>query len=471
MLFNSIEFLFFFPIVIALFFMLPHKFRWSLLLVASCYFYMFFRPVYILILFFTIVIDYYAGILIEKQTDQKKRRWWLIMSLVANIGVLAIFKYFNFINANITGLGELLGVHVELPYLAILLPVGLSFHTFQAMSYTIEIYRGNYTAEKHFGIYALYVMFFPQLVAGPIERPQNMLPQFHEKKTFTYENAVNGLNLIAWGMFKKVVIADRLAEYVNLVYGNANHYTTIPVVIATVFFVFQIYCDFSGYSDIAIGLGKMMGYELMENFDRPLISKSVSEFWRRWHISLSSWFRDYLFSPIIFSHKNWGAFALIYAAFVTFILCGLWHGAKWNFIIFGTLQGALISYEIVTTDFRKKLGKKMNRTLHQSICLILTFCFTCFSMIFFRADTFQQAKTIVKKIFQFNLHFSQPEITTKLGSLNFMMSLLVIAMLIFAYYLPKNMEVRFKTAFFISITALTIILGTNGKAEFIYFQF
>jgi alginate O-acetyltransferase complex protein AlgI len=471
MLFNSVEFLIFFPIVLALFFILPHKFRWSLLLIASCFFYMFFRPVYILILFFTIVIDYYAGILIEQQTDQKKRKLFLVMSLVANIGVLAVFKYFNFLNENITGLGALLGLHIDIPYLTILLPVGLSFHTFQAMSYTLEIYRGNYTAERHFGIYALYVMFFPQLVAGPIERPQHMLHQFHEKKIFSYANMVNGLNLIAWGMFKKIVIADRLSEYVNLVYGNANHYTTIPIVIATVFFVFQIYCDFSGYSDIAIGLGKMMGYELMQNFDRPLISKSVSEFWRRWHISLSSWFRDYLFSPIIFSRKNWGIFALVYATFITFILCGLWHGAKWTFVIFGALQGTLISYEIMTSDFRKKLAKKMNKTLHQSICLFLTFCFTCFSMIFFRAETLTQAKIIVMKIFQFNFAFSWPEITTKLGTLNLMMCLMVIGLLFISYLLPKSMEVRFKTAFFISITTLTILLGTNGKAEFIYFQF
>ncbi|MGZ4117206.1 MAG: MBOAT family O-acyltransferase [Bacteroidia bacterium] len=392
------------------------------------------------------------------------------MSIVANVGVLAVFKYYNFLDENITGLAHVFGLNIHIPYLGILLPIGLSFHTFQAMSYTIEIYRGNYTAERHFGIYALYVMFFPQLVAGPIERPQNMLHQFHEKKIFSYENAANGLNLIAWGMFKKVVIADRLSEYVNAVYGNVPHYNTIPVLIATVFFIFQIYCDFSGYSDIAIGLGKMMGYDLMQNFDRPLISKSVTEFWRRWHISLSSWFRDYLFSPIVFNRKNWGNFALVYATFITFILCGLWHGAKWTFVIFGTLQACLLSYEMLTQRIRKKIAKKIPALIYQSVCLALTFAFMCFSMIFFRAESLTQAKAIVHKIFQFNFAFTIPSITP-LGTFHLIMCLLVLGILFISYFLPKNVDVRFKALFCISITTLTILLGTNGKAEFIYFQF
>jgi len=297
MLFNSPEFLLFFCIVTTLFFLLPHKFRWILLLLASCFFYMFFKAVYILILGFTIIIDYYAGIKIEAADQPKTKKNYLVLSLIANIGILAVFKYYNFINDNISGLYNLLGYKNPIPYLKTLLPIGLSFHTFQAMSYTIEVYRGNQKAEKHFGIYALYVMFYPQLVAGPIERPQNILHQFHEKKYFDYERVLSGLRMMLLGFFKKIVIADRLSVYVDSVYGDVGHANFITVFIAIVFFSVQIYCDFSGYSDIAIGAAKVMGYDLMTNFNIPFISKNVTEFWRRWHISLSTWFNDYLFTP------------------------------------------------------------------------------------------------------------------------------------------------------------------------------
>src|SRR4051794_28536876 len=246
MAFNSLAFTAFFLIVTLLFFILPHKFRWALLLAASCYFYMYFIPIYILILGFTIIVDYWAGIYIAKSKG-KRRRMFLIFSLVANIGVLAFFKYYNFLNDNITVLLSDFGYKSPLPFLNILLPIGLSFHTFQAMSYTIEVYRGHQQAEKHFGIYALYVMFYPQLVAGPIERPQNLLHQFHEKKYFDYEKVVDGLRIMLWGFIKKLVIADRLAIYVDAVFNNAPYHSGISMMIASVFFVFQVYCDFSGY--------------------------------------------------------------------------------------------------------------------------------------------------------------------------------------------------------------------------------
>ncbi|MGZ3884299.1 MAG: MBOAT family O-acyltransferase, partial [Bacteroidia bacterium] len=298
MLFNSLAFLAFFPVVTALYFLLPHKIRWFLLLVASCFFYMFFKPVYILILFGTIIIDYYAGIKLEETADKKKKKLFLVLSLVANIGVLVVFKYYNFINTNITDLLSAFGAHNPIPFLKILLPIGLSFHTFQAMSYTIEIYRGNQKAERHFGIYSLYVMFYPQLVAGPIERPQNVMHQFHETHRFDYTDVSAGLKLMLWGFFKKVVIADRLAIGVDEVYDHVHSYSGIALIMATVFFAIQIYCDFSGYSDIALGTARVMGFRLMTNFNRPYASRSVSEFWSRWHISLSSWFRDYLYIPL-----------------------------------------------------------------------------------------------------------------------------------------------------------------------------
>jgi D-alanyl-lipoteichoic acid acyltransferase DltB (MBOAT superfamily) len=297
MLFNSIQFLIFFPAVTALYFGLPHRLRWAWLLAASCYFYMAFMPSYILILGFTIVIDYFAGLAIEN-AEGRRRKLFLAASLAANVGVLVVFKYFNFLNANLKGLAEALRWNYPVESLAILLPIGLSFHTFQAMSYTIEVYRGAQPAERHFGIYALYVMFYPQLVAGPIERPQNLLHQFREVHRFDYERVASGLRLMAWGFFKKIVVADRLAVPVNLVYGEPEKHTGLALLVATYFFAYQIYCDFSGYTDIARGAARVMGFELMKNFDRPYAARSVAEFWTRWHISLSTWFKDYLFFPL-----------------------------------------------------------------------------------------------------------------------------------------------------------------------------
>lgn len=286
MLFNSFQFLLFFPIVTLIYFLLPHKYRWFHLLVASCVFYMFFIPAYILILFITIFIDYFAGIWIEKSTNQGKKKTYLILSIISTCLFLFIFKYFNFFTDNFNGIAQLIHWNYSLKTMAIILPIGLSFHTFQSLSYVIEVYNGNQKAEKHFGIYSLYVMFYPQLVAGPIERPQNLLHQFYEKHEFDYVRVSNGLKLMAWGLFKKVVIADRLSVFVNQVYNNPYDYKGLSLVVATIFFTFQIYCDFSGYSDIAIGSAQVMGFKLMDNFNRPYFSKSISEFWKRWHISL-----------------------------------------------------------------------------------------------------------------------------------------------------------------------------------------
>src|SRR6185437_1472294 len=291
MLFNSFAFLVFFIIVTSVYFLLPHKYRWVWLLAASCYFYMAFVPVYILILGGTIVIDYFAGIWISK-SEGKRRKMFLVLSLISNIGVLAVFKYYNFLNENLTFLLHGAGFQNPIPFLSIILPLGLSFHTFQAMSYTLEVYRGNQQVERHFGIYALYVMFYPQLVAGPIERPQNMLHQFHEKHEFDYDRLKSGIALMVWGLFKKMVIADRLGLFVNQAYDNAHEYQGIPLIIATFFFAFQIYCDFSGYSDIALGAARTIGFKLMLNFNYPFISTTVGDYLRRWHISLSTWFND-----------------------------------------------------------------------------------------------------------------------------------------------------------------------------------
>ena len=396
MIFNSLDFLLFFTVVTIGYFALPHAYRWLWLLVASSVFYMAFVPVYILILGFTIVIDYLAGIWIENARGPA-RKHLLLLSLVANIGVLAVFKYYNFFNDTITQLLAALGLSNPVPYLAILLPIGLSFHTFQAMSYTIEVYRGNHKAERHFGIYALYVMFYPQLVAGPIERPQNILHQFYEKHTFDYQRVTDGLKLMAWGMFKKVVIADQLASMADVVYNDPTQFTGLPLLLATACFGFQIYCDFSAYSDIALGAAQVMGFRLMQNFDRPYFSKSIAEFWRRWHISLSTWFRDYVYIPLGGNRVSLGRQNR--NLFLVFLLSGLWHGASWNFVIWGGLHGTYLVLARYTNALGIHLPLPATHWAGKLLRVGMVFGLVNFAWIFFRAATLPHAWHIVGHLF------------------------------------------------------------------------
>ncbi|WP_210518960.1 MBOAT family O-acyltransferase [Hymenobacter terricola] len=397
MLFNSFGFLLFFPVVTVLFFLLPHRWRWLHLLLASCGFYMAFIPAYLLILVFTIGIDYGAGILIE-QARGRQRKFYLAMSLVANLGVLAVFKYYNFFVGNVNGLLHLAGAPAAWPLLNIILPIGLSFHTFQALSYTIEVYRGNYPAERHLGIYALYVMFYPQLVAGPIERPQNVLPQLHERKFFNYDDVTSGLRLMAWGLFKKVVIADRLASLVNQVYNAPGHFRGLPLLVATVGFSIQIYCDFSGYSDMALGTARVMGFRLMKNFDRPYFARSIAEFWRRWHISLSTWFRDYLYFSL--GGRRVAIPRAYFNLFFVFLVSGLWHGASWTFLAWGALHGGYQVFGRLTQPLRQRLTARpplawLNRPI---VGILTTYALVTFAWIFFRANTFAEAFYIIRHL-------------------------------------------------------------------------
>ncbi len=392
MLFNSISFLVFFIVITTAYYLLAHRYRWMLLLAASCYFYMFFIPVYILILAGTIVIDYFAGLLIEK-SNGNTRKWFLVCSLIANVGVLAVFKYYNFLNENLNVFLHSVHYSTPLPYLSILLPIGLSFHTFQAMSYTIEVYKGKQKAEKHFGIYALYVMFYPQLVAGPIERPQNILPQLHKPVKYQESNLIAGLQMMIWGFFKKVVIADRLSVYVDSVYKTPDSFGALTCLVATIFFAIQIYCDFSGYSDIALGTAKALGISLMQNFNRPYIAKTVTEFWQRWHISLSTWFKDYVYIPLGGSRiKKMMALRNI---FIVFILSGIWHGANWTFVIWGFIHGAIVSLERLLNVTKWKVPTKLIGVFQR----MLTLGLVTFAWIFFRAKSLTDAQTIVASIF------------------------------------------------------------------------
>jgi len=435
-----------------------------------------FVPVYILILGFTIIVDYFAGIWLEN-THGKKRKIFLIASLVANISVLAVFKYYNFLNDILSDVLISVDYKNPIPYLSILLPIGLSFHTFQAMSYTIEVYRGHQKAERNFGIYALYVMFYPQLVAGPIERPQNLLHQFYEKHSFEYQRIVDGLKMMLWGFFMKLVVADRLAIYVNSVYNNSDQHNGKTLALATFFFAFQIYCDFAGYSNIAIGSAKVMGFNLMTNFNRPYFSNSISEFWKRWHISLSTWFKDYLYISLggnRLSIPRW-----YFNLFIVFLISGLWHGANWTFIIWGSINGFYLVFAIISQKFRDKfnafLGINKLPLLSQFLKIIITFVLSCFAWIFFRASNVSEATKIISKISEFDgsIYFDKPSV---LIFSFFSILVLLIAEIKKEYFAESysffnNKSWLIRNLSYATILILILLLGVFDGGQFIYFQF
>jgi alginate O-acetyltransferase complex protein AlgI len=492
MLFNSLSFLVFFPIVTVLYFLLPHKSRWLLLLVASCIFYMVFIPAYILILAILIVIDYFACIWIE-QSQGRRRKVFLLLSILSLCLALFAFKYFNFINGNLRALAAFLHWNYPIDMLRLVLPLGLSFHTFQSLSCVIEVYKGRQKAERNFGIYALYVMFYPQLVAGPIERPQHLLPQFYEIHSFEYQRVTDGLKLMLWGFFKKVVIADRLAALVNPVYDQPVNEPGITLALATFLFAFQIYCDFSGYSDIAIGTAQVMGFRLVENFRRPYLAKSVSEFWRRWHISLSTWFRDYVYIPMGGNRvSRWRQYLNI---LVTFVVSGLWHGANWTFVLWGALHGIYVLAEASTKRIRgaivRVLGIDRVPVLLRSAQVSVTFALVTFAWIFFRAKDVQTAWYISAHLFTgigdligrlpaYLGGHGHLELTLPAGRQDYVVAAALVSFLGLVKLIQRNSSVRERlsrspiwlrwTAYYGLVVAI-LLLGVSEKRQFIYFQF
>ncbi len=487
MLFNSFEFMLFFPIVTLLYFIMPHRFRWGLLLGASCLFYMYFIPVYILILGLTIVVDYLAGIWIERAQGPARRNY-LIVSIVVTCLILFIFKYFNFFNANLSHLAQVVGWNYPIEALNLILPIGLSFHTFQSLSYVIEVYRGNQKAERHFGIYALYVMFYPQLVAGPIERPQNLLHQFHRVHSFDYRRVTDGLKLMAWGLFKKMVIADRVAVAVNTVYGAPGDFQGLGLIIATVLFAVQIYCDFSGYSDVAIGAAQVMGFTLMKNFDRPYYSKSISEFWKRWHISLSTWFKDYLY--ISLGGNKVAPWRWQFNLAVTFIVSGLWHGANWTFIAWGAINAFYLLFAIWTKEARQKWAEAIGLTrvprFRKVLQVLSTFSLICFAWIFFRAAQLSDALYIVSHLFDGIGRIMEPGyamgVITSLGLSITDLQIAAAAIIVMeaVHLRQRRTEIRAlilqwpawkRWALYYAMAFAILVAGKYGNQDFIYFQF
>lgn len=389
MLFNSYAFAFFFPCVTIVYFLLPASRRWLWLLLASCLFYCAAIPEYLLILFVLVLIDYSAALAIER-VQGARRTCLLALSLVANLGLLGVFKYYNLIVETLAWSLSLAHLHWIPHRMPWPLPIGLSFHTFQAMSYTIEVYRGRCQAERHLGIYALYVLFYPQLVAGPIERPQHLLPQLRLAHSFDYVRVVRGLQLMAWGMFKKAAVADRLALIVNPVYANPMACQGPALALAAVYFSVQIYCDFSGYSDIAIGAAEVMGFDLVSNFRRPYFACTLGEFWKRWHISLSTWFRDYVYLPLGGNRGSAGRVAV--NVLIVFGLSGIWHGARWTFLLWGLIHGTALLLQ------RRVLGEQPAPGLPRWLGRWTTVAVVTLAWIPFRAESWSAFSSILTRL-------------------------------------------------------------------------
>ncbi len=395
MLFNTYQYLFFLPLVVILYYVIPHRYRWILLLGASYYFYMCWKAEYLILILASTGIDYWASLRMSRHREKKKRKKYLILSLFTNLGILFLFKYFNFFSDSVHSVFEQFNVFYESRTFDLLLPVGISFYTFQTLSYTIEVYQGKQKAERHLGIFAVYVAFFPQLVAGPIERFFNLGPQFKTKQIFSYKNLINGLRLILYGLFIKMVIADNLSVFVDQIYANPLDHNRWSVLTAVFFYSFQIYSDFYGYSLVAIGSALILGIKIMDNFKTPYMAKNIAEFWSRWHISLSTWFRDYVYIPMGGNRVKLSRWAL--NILVVFMVSGLWHGANWTFVIWGTMYGLIY---LIETGFSKLLPVKDDKaiSLGNVLRMLKNFILVTVIWIFFRSPGLSEAMDIFKAI-------------------------------------------------------------------------
>lgn len=411
MLFNSLKFVLFFPLAAAGSFVLPCKLRNLFLLLASYFFYMCWNPKYALLMLFSTLVTWGAGLLLPFAKHERGKKWVVAACLALNLGVLVVFKYAGFVLQNLNALLGALGLGAVGEEFSVLLPVGISFYTFQAIGYTIDVYRGRLRPEKNFFTYALFVSFFPQLVAGPIERSTNMLPQLRVSHPFDYDEAKAGLVQMLWGYLQKLVIADRLALLVDAVFSSPGQFGSVASALAAVFFAVQLYCDFSSYSDIAIGAARVMGFRLSRNFNAPYLSASIGEFWANWHMTLSGWFRDYLYIPLGGNRK--GLARTCINLMVVFLVSGLWHGAAWTFVFWGALHGAYSVASRLSGPLRARLlaalGVRRQSRLHHALCVLLTFAFVVLAFVFFRAESLADAAEVLKALLRWNpAPFGQP---------------------------------------------------------------
>ena len=474
MLFNSIEFLIFLPTVFLLYWFIfkELKIQNLLILLASYVFYGWWDWRFLSLIILSTIVDFTIGNMIFKSTNLKRKKYLLFFSLFFNLGLLGFFKYYNFFIENWVLVWENLGITMHKSSLNIILPVGISFYTFQTLSYSIDIYRNKLKPTKNFIAFASFVSFFPQLVAGPIERATNLLPQFFKKRKFNYNIAVSGLKLILWGLVKKVVIADNCAVYVNDIFANYQEESGLTLILGAVFFAFQIYGDFSGYSDIAIGTGRLFGFKLMRNFNYPYFSRDIAEFWRRWHISLSTWFRDYLYIPLGGSRGN--KWFQLRNVFIIFLVSGFWHGANWTFVIWGGLNALFFLPLLLTNNNRNNLDVVALNSLLPSVKeflqICITFCLTTLTWVFFRAENARHAVNYIERIF-LSHEFLPNNIAQK------RMLPLLLFFIIIEWFSRKDeivfvLKLKYRLLFYI-LFVITILFyaSSSDKTSFIYFQF
>ncbi len=400
MAFNSIQYLLFLPAIFILYYLLPSKYRWKLLLAASVCFYLLLSIKFIILLAIAITVNFFCAIKSENTTDSSKKSMYLHIAIWSSALILCIFKYYNFFVDSAAQLANSMGAHFSPILLNVAIPIGISFYTFQIIGYSLDVYYGVSKAEKNIGIFSLYIVFFPKLLAGPIEQSQNLLPQLHKKQEFNYDRITSGIKLIAWGLFKKVCIADRLTFFVDMTFDSSIEHTGFQSIIGCYFLVFMIYADFSGYSDIAVGSARLFGFELIKNFNRPFTSQNLTAFWKRWHISLYAWFNEYVYNPLAFNFRNWKLWGIVSAILITLTLSGLWHGAAWTFILYGILHGFGLTTEYLLTPFRTKLKQKLPAIFYKYLSILITFHFFYFTVIVFHANTVHDAFTIIKSFLQ-----------------------------------------------------------------------
>ncbi len=477
MSFASFEFYIFFVVIAFLYLRLPLKWRWCCLLLGGCCFYYTWNKTYLLLIFFSTLITYGCALLIEHRAEKNRKQIVLATGLCINFGTLFVLKYFNFFNEAFRFACNWLDIVYLVPNLKLQLPVGISFYTFYLCGYLLDVFRSTVRAEKHLGIFCASTVFFPLLLAGPIERSKNFLPQFKEYHALELERWRQGLLLIMLGLFKKLVVADRLKPAIDQVFSSTAEYSGMTLLSVVVFNAYQIYCDFSGYCDIAMGTALILGFRITANFNRPFAARSVSDFWRRWHISLSSWMRDYVYYPLVLNSKFKGNTGIITACLLTFGLVGLWHGANWTYIMVGLLQGIAIASEVLTSRVRKTIQRKISANIYNTVCLLITFLFVCLSFIFFKAENLGDAVCIIRSLFK-GMHSERNtfplnpfDLTIVLSAIMGMEIMQIVDQRIKVYDLIARQPIAIRWLLYYSIFFAIIMFGIFSNPKFIYFQF
>jgi D-alanyl-lipoteichoic acid acyltransferase DltB (MBOAT superfamily) len=479
MIFNTLEFFLFLFVLLILYYQVRKTHQWFLLLIASSAFLGYLSINFLFYTYLVILINYGLGIIIEKFRGRRKQKFLYLLGIFVNIGQLIFFKYINFLIENLNEILGLIQNQNPVPYLNLILPVGISYYTFECLSYLINVYRGSEKPEKHLGLFASYILFFPKLLAGPIERPQSFLPSL--KKPYAFDTALffDGIIQIFWGLFKKLVIADRLVVLINSIYGNLQDYTGVPLWITLVLQVFHIYCDFSGYTDIVLGIAKLFGIRLTNNFERPLFAQNVSMFWRKWHITLSNWCNDYIFKKILLRRMRWKKWAAVYGVFMTFLIIGIWHGSGWNFIALGALQGIAINYEFFTKKKRIQMASRFNPYWVRFFSRLFVFIFFGFTLVFFNASNLSDALYFIAHLFQ-NIDWKVSGYNMGMTHADHLIALMgILIVMLFDYLNEKGILIREQVAsrplvkwpLYYGLVIIVLVFGKFGGSDFIYFNF